>query len=69
MAFLPAAVRLGDSVSDRVSLPLSSVVADMNLFLDTDGDGEVNATDPDDDNDGIPDAIDDEPYSAVAESD
>lgn len=46
-----------------VAIPLANIVADMNLFLDSDGDGEVNATDPDDDNDGIEDAEDDSPYS------
>jgi len=37
-------------------------VADMNLFIDTDGDGSVNADDGDDDNDGIPDDVDSTPY-------
>lgn len=46
-----------------VALPLSDVVADMNLFLDTDGDGEPNSSDEDDDGDGIPDVDDDAPYT------
>jgi hypothetical protein len=37
-------------------------VADMNLFIDTDADGIVNALDDDDDNDGIEDSMDPTPY-------
>ena len=37
-------------------------VANIDLFIDTDGDGIVNAEDPDDDNDGIPDELDASPY-------
>lgn len=37
-------------------------VANIDLFIDTDGDGMVNAEDPDDDNDGIPDELDPSPY-------
>lgn len=37
-------------------------VANIDLFIDTDGDGLVNAEDPDDDNDGIPDELDASPY-------
>ncbi len=37
-------------------------VADLNLFIDTDGDGIVNADDPDD---NIADALDPQPYVKV----
>lgn len=37
-------------------------VPNINLFLDTDGDGSVNNEDIDDDNDGIPDIQDKNPY-------
>lgn len=37
-------------------------MANIDLFIDTDGDGLVNAEDPDDNNDGIPDEIDPSPY-------
>jgi len=37
-------------------------VPNINLFLDTDGDGKVNNEDIDDDNDGIPDIQDKNPY-------
>lgn len=37
-------------------------VANIDLFIDTDGDGMVNSQDPDDDNDGIPDELDPSPY-------
>jgi hypothetical protein len=37
-------------------------VADMNLFIDTDADGIVNALDDDDDNDSIEDSSDSTPY-------
>lgn len=37
-------------------------VADMDLFIDTDGDGVVNAQDEDDDNDGMRDEDDVSPY-------
>jgi len=42
----------------KVKLP----VADMNLFIDTDGDGTVNAADDDSDDDGIINALDTSPY-------
>lgn len=38
------------------------LVANMDLYIDTDGDGVVNAQDADDDNDGISDAQDASPY-------
>lgn len=37
-------------------------VADLNLFIDSDGDGVVNAADSDGDNDGIPDNVDTYPF-------
>jgi len=37
-------------------------VANMDLYIDTDGDGQVNAVDDDDDNDGLPDESDARPY-------
>ena len=37
-------------------------VADMDLFIDTDGDGVVNGDDTDDDGDGVADVDDDTPY-------
>ena len=37
-------------------------VADLDLFIDSDGDGVVNAQDGDDDNDGVVDTLDDSPY-------
>lgn len=43
-------------------MDLEDMVANMNRFVDTDGDGTVNADDDDDDNDGIPDSEDDTPY-------
>lgn len=39
-------------------------VANMDLFIDTDGDGFVNSVDDDDDGDGIIDSLDPSPYSA-----
>lgn len=44
------------------SIELEAIVADMNRFIDTDQDGVVNATDEDDDNDGITDLEDADPY-------
>lgn len=41
---------------------INNVVADMNLFIDSDNDGLVNALDDDDDNDGIKDDEDITPY-------
>lgn len=40
-------------------------VADLNRFIDTDGDGQVNHLDTDDDNDGIEDSLDVTPYGDV----
>jgi|GEM_PF-3681089 len=45
-------------VTTKEKLP----VANMNLYLDTDGDGIVNSDDDDDDNDGLPDTTDSSPY-------
>ena len=47
-----------------VRLPLTDSVADMNLFVDTDGDGIVNASDDDDDGYGTPDSTDETPYES-----
>lgn len=44
------------------SMDLENMVANMNRFIDTDGDGIVNDDDGDDDNDGIADEDDDTPY-------
>lgn len=41
------------------------VVANMDKFIDSDGDGIVNENDNDDDNDGTPDANDPTPYGNV----
>lgn len=43
-------------------MDMENLVANMNRFMDTDGDGIVNHDDDDDDNDGIPDTDDDTPY-------
>ncbi|MBD3646720.1 MAG: hypothetical protein HUJ31_04540 [Pseudomonadales bacterium] len=43
-------------------MELEGMVANMNRFMDTDGDGIVNHDDDDDDGDGIPDVDDDTPY-------
>lgn len=43
-------------------LELEQILADMNRFIDTDGDGVVNEIDADDDNDGIADELDASPY-------
>jgi len=43
-------------------MDLETMVANMNRFIDTDGDGIVNHDDDDDDNDGVPDTEDDTPY-------
>jgi len=40
-------------------------IANLDLYLDTDNDGVVNAVDTDDDGDGTPDATDTEPYGQV----
>jgi hypothetical protein len=45
------------------SVSLTDIVADMNLFIDSDGDGIVNATDEDDDGDGIVDTSDSKPFA------
>ena len=42
---------------------ITSVIANLNKFLDTDRDGTVNSEDTDDDNDGILDTEDTRPYS------
>lgn len=39
-------------------------VANINIVLDSDLDGEANESDDDDDGDGIPDKYDDEPYNS-----
>lgn len=52
----------GTDSESLVSFELTKVVADLNLFLDTDGDGVVNSLDEDDDNDGTPDSEDDTPF-------
>lgn len=62
--------RLLDPVSITNNLRKRSVqavgeelpVPDINQFLDTDGDGQVNVADDDDDNDTAPDSIDPFPY-------
>jgi hypothetical protein len=41
---------------------VAEIVADMDLFIDTDGDGVVNGDDTDDDGDGVADVDDDTPY-------
>lgn len=46
----------------RATIPVESIVADMNLFLDSDQDGISNRDDEDDDGDGIDDTDDDTPY-------
>lgn len=46
--------------------PEKRLVANMDLFIDTDGDGVVNAQDEDDDNDGIADEVDVSPYVLTA---
>lgn len=53
---------MGGHVGMVEHMDLEDMVADMNRFVDTDGDGTVNADDDDDDNDGIPDSEDDTPY-------
>lgn len=40
-------------------------IANLDLYIDTDNDGVVNAVDTDDDGDGTPDAADTEPYGQV----
>ena len=45
---------------------VTSVIANLNRFLDSDRDGTVNSLDTDDDNDGIPDTEDTRPYSERA---
>ena len=46
--------------------PEKRLVANMDVFIDTDGDGTVNAQDEDDDNDGIADEVDVSPYVFTA---
>lgn len=52
------------NLENRALLAVGQVVpvAELDLFLDTDGDGMVNAQDTDDDNDGVSDANDVSPY-------
>jgi hypothetical protein len=49
----------------EVNASLTSIVADMNTFIDSDGDGVVNASDDDDDGDGIIDSEDSRPFDAI----
>ncbi|MFT6432322.1 MAG: hypothetical protein ACJAVI_000357 [Candidatus Azotimanducaceae bacterium] len=42
---------------------VTSIIADLNRFLDSDKDGILNSLDTDDDNDGVPDTEDTRPYS------
>ena len=49
----------------EVNASLTSIVADMNAFIDSDGDGVVNASDDDDDDDGIIDIEDSRPFDAT----
>lgn len=44
------------------TIALREIVANIDLFIDTDGDGLVNRDDDDDDGDGIADMDDDTPY-------
>lgn len=70
VAELTAATRLLRPDEIRANLTTYSVnirqeelpVANMDLYLDTDGDGTVNAEDEDSDNDGILDVDDNSPY-------
>ncbi len=48
--------------SVAVDVLLTSIVADMNSFIDSDGDGVTNADDADDDDDGIDDQDDASPF-------
>jgi hypothetical protein len=48
-----------------LDVSLTSVVADMNAYIDTDGDGLVNSEDSDDDGDGIEDDVDSRPFEAL----
>lgn len=47
----------------RQSIDIRAVVADVNQFIDTDRDGQVNSIDTDDDNNGIADSADATPYN------
>ncbi|KNC65180.1 hypothetical protein AC626_24750, partial [Pseudoalteromonas rubra] len=47
----------------------SAKIPDINTYLDSDQDGTANSLDTDDDNDGIPDAEDNQPYTAQLVSD
>ena len=49
----------------EINTSLTSIVADMNAFIDSDGDGVVNSSDTDDDNDGIDDREDSRPFDAI----
>lgn len=55
------AVNLSSRIFDVAKVELHT--ANMNLFVDTDGDGTVNQIDKDDDNDGILDENDERPYT------
>ncbi len=59
-----ASVAVEDGVT-VITQPLDDSIANMNLFLDTDGDGTVNSLDDDDDGDGVAESADDTPYEAV----
>ena len=48
-----------------VEVEFTSIVADMNQFIDSDGDGLVNSEDSDDDGDGIDDDADSRPFDAT----
>jgi hypothetical protein len=61
----PDAIRFNLKQRSVKAINAELAVADLNLFIDTDGDGMVNAEDPDDDNDNIPDALDPQPYVKV----
>lgn len=63
IAGMLASAAVGDSVTVIIQ-PLADSIANMNLFVDSDGDGTVNSLDDDDDGDGVVDSIDDTPYEA-----
>ncbi len=52
----------GGSNAVTTTLSATNLIADLDRFIDTDGDGTVNNEDLDDDNDGIEDANDETPY-------
>ena len=61
----PDAIRFNLKQRSVKAINAELAVADLNLFIDTDGDGIVNSEDPDDDNDNIADALDPQPYVKV----